>query len=134
MSSRRAHAWIIYYACCLHGLWAALLLGSADPAFATPLSAIVSATGGRWSASFWLIAVAILAAFGASAVGRIRAILLGPQQAVLVVGAIGATSRVLAGSYADGTMRPHLFILADQAPAILLAGFHTAGLFVWRRA
>lgn len=51
-----------------------------------------------------------------------------PQQVLLTLSAYAATAAVIAGHYGDGLPRPRLFILADQAPAILALILHTAAV------
>lgn len=51
-----------------------------------------------------------------------------PQQLVLVYSAIGALEAMVLSTFADGVIRPREFIVADQAPAIFLAAFHTAAI------
>lgn len=51
-----------------------------------------------------------------------------PQQALLTLSAYAAVSAITAAHYGDGLMRPRVFILADQAPAMIALVLHTAAL------
>jgi hypothetical protein len=48
-----------------------------------------------------------------------------PQQTLLIVSAIGGMVAAALGHYADGVMRPHLFIAADQLPGVVAAVCHS---------
>lgn len=56
------------------------------------------------------------------------ALLLLPQQVIVLIQGAIALQLAGAGHYGDGTVRPSLFILADQLPAIVLAAFYTVAL------
>jgi hypothetical protein len=56
-------------------------------------------------------------------------LLILPQQFLLLVSMGGAIEAVVKGVYADGTVRPSVFIFVDQFPAILIACFHTLAIF-----
>lgn len=51
-----------------------------------------------------------------------------PQQAILTASAYAAAAAVVAAHYGDGVIRPRPFILADQAPVILIFALHTAAV------
>lgn len=51
-----------------------------------------------------------------------------PQQAILTFSAYAAVAAVAVAHYGDGVPRPRLFILADQAPAVLAMVLHTAAV------
>ncbi len=38
-----------------------------------------------------------------------------------MISAVGALGAMITGMFADGVVRPHEFIIADQVPAVLLA-------------
>jgi hypothetical protein len=120
--------WIIWYAVLLHALWAFLLLASQNPYGATALHVYRSVPHALMVGA--LLAASVLAAW---AVTRDRpswqtlAALL-PQQAILTVSAYAAVAAVVVAHYGDGVIRPRLFILADQAPVILVFVLHTAAV------
>jgi len=51
-----------------------------------------------------------------------------PQQFILMESLIGAVIAISTSSFADGVIRPRLFIAADQVPAILAAILHTMAI------
>lgn len=73
-----------------------------------------------------LLGTAILAASGFFMARRINTLLaLVPQQFLLYISAGSALAAVINGRFADGVMRSHAFLLADQSAAFLIAIFHT---------
>ncbi len=48
-----------------------------------------------------------------------------PQQFVMTMSSVGAVHSIWLGQFADGTIRSHAFLLADQSPTIFLTIFHT---------
>jgi hypothetical protein len=125
---RVSQVWIIWYAVLLHIGWGCLLLVSPTPYGATALHIFHDLPR-------ILMAGALLLASGLAAWAVTRrqpslqslAALL-PQQAFLTLSAYAAAAAVIAGHYGDGLPRPRLFILADQAPAILALILHTIGV------
>jgi hypothetical protein len=124
----RTHPWIVWYAVLLHTLWACLLLASQEPYGATalhvysPLPRPVMA-GARLTAS-------VLAAWAITRhqpSWQTLAALL-PQQAILTASAYAAAAAVVTAQYGDGVIRPRSFILADQAPVILIFALHTVAV------
>jgi hypothetical protein len=120
--------WIIWYAVLLHITWGCLLLASPTPYGATALHVYDGVPR--------VVLVAVLfAASGLAMWGATRrrpswqglASLL-PQQAILTLSAYGAVAAVAVAHYGDGVPRPRLFILADQAPALLALVLHTAAV------
>jgi hypothetical protein len=124
----RTLPWIVWYAVLLHTLWACLLLTSKNPYGATalhiyspiPRPLIIGA----------LLTASVLAAWAVTRrqpSWQTLAALL-PQQAILTVSAYAALAAVAAAHYGDGVIRPREFILADQAPVILVFALHTAAV------
>lgn len=56
------------------------------------------------------------------------AMLLIPQQLLILMSGVISLSLALQGQYADGVIRPFFFIFTDQLPPILLAFFFTWSL------
>lgn len=83
-----------------------------------------------------LLATAFLAASGFFMARRINTLLaLVPQQFLLYLSAGSALTAVINGRFADGVIRPHAFLLADQSAAFLIAIFHTwAMILILRHA
>jgi hypothetical protein len=125
---RPRSSWIIWYAILLHTLWGVLLLLDQAPYGAT-------ATHIYAGVPRFLMAALFFAASGLAVYGVTRphptwqslASLL-PQQGLLTVSAYAALMAVILSRYGDGVLRPRLFILADQAPAILTMILHTAAV------
>jgi len=128
MGLRVSHAWIIWYAVVLHTVWGCLLLRSPAAYGATALHVFNDLPRG-------LMAGALLSAAGLAvwAITRRQPSLkslaaLLPQQALLTLSAYAAVAAVFVAHYGDGVPRPPLFILADQAPAIIAFVLHTAAV------
>jgi len=125
---RRAIPLIIIYAIVQHYLWAAMVLWDTST---TQITAI--ATLNNFAVIYYgavnLFVVAALATISAFVQERRTAIfLMLPQQFILPLSAFGALAAMWSGHFADGVIRPHAFLIADQAPAVLLAIFHTAAI------
>lgn len=120
--------WIIWYAVLLHIMWGCLLLVSQAPYGATALHVYSGVP--RVVSVLVLFAASGLAVWGATrrlpSWQGLAALL--PQQALLTVSAYAAVAAVAVAHYGDGVPRPRLFILADQAPAILAVVLHTAAV------
>jgi hypothetical protein len=124
----RTHPWIIWYAILLHTLWACLLLVSQEPYGATALH--VYSPLPRPLMAGTLLAASVLAAWAITRrqpSWQTLAALL-PQQAILTASAYAAAAAVVTAHYGDGVIRPRPFILADQAPVILIFALHTAAV------
>ena len=124
----RTLPWIIWYAVLLHTLWACLLLASKNPYGATALH--VYSPVPRPLMAGALLTASVLAAWAVTRhqpSWQTLAALL-PQQAILTVSAYAAVAAVFAAHYGDGVIRPRAFILADQAPVILVFALHTVAV------
>lgn len=124
----RTHPWIIWYAVLLHTLWACLLLVSQKPYGATALH--VYSPLPRPLMAGVLLAASVLAAWAITRrqpSWQTLAALL-PQQAILTASAYAAAAAVVTAHYGDGVIRPRPFILADQAPVILVFALHTVAV------
>ena len=123
-----SHAWIVWYAVVLHTAWACLLLLSSAVYGPTALRVFHDLprdlmAGALFSAS----GLAIWALTRHEPSLKSLAALL-PQQALLTLSAYAAVAAVFVAHYGDGLVRPRLFILADQAPAIIAFVLHTAAV------
>ena len=124
----RTRPWIIWYAVLLHTLWAFLLLASREPYGATALH--VYSPLPRPLMAGVLLAASVLAAWAITRrqpSWQTLAALL-PQQAILTASAYAAAAAVVTAHYGDGVIRQRPFILADQAPVILVFALHTAAV------
>ena len=63
--------------------------------------------------------------------GRCLALL--PQQILMYCAAIGASEAIWVGSHGGEHISPHLVILAEELPVILLAFFHNITIIRWGR-
>lgn len=115
---------MVYYAVLLHGIWALMLLFSDKPFGSTPLHTL--RFGHRFGTAAILFGTSAMAVRGVRLRGtRPGWLLLLPQQILLMVSAIGGIVAAFLGHYADGVMRPGLFIAADQLPGVVAAFCHT---------
>lgn len=62
----------------------------------------------------------LLAVVGLVAPRLSGAIFLIPQQLLLTLSAYGAVQAMLSGTFADGVIRSKAFLVADQAPSVIL--------------
>jgi hypothetical protein len=126
----RSYLWrpILWMAVVLHLTYGIALILDAGVARITALAAVVPHA--IQGVAIGLILVAELGAWAltrrAPSMHTLAALL--PQQGVLTFSAVSALYYVAVGHYGDGVPRSHLFILADQAPVILLALLHPWGL------
>jgi hypothetical protein len=129
--------WIVCYAAILHLAWAVILFAF-PPVRTTALDLLVHLFGNFAPVTGLVLVVSIACALAGLRL-RNRPVLsfalLLPQQYLVIVSAVGALGAMLAGHFADGIVRPSEFIIADQAPAVLLALMHAAALlerYAWR--
>src|SRR5258705_10618568 len=106
------YKWIIYYASSIHLLWGAMLLFSASPLLATPIASFDY--GNRFVTALLFLGTGILAIVGLRDKPTLRGfVFLLPQLMLLFLTSLSGLSAAIDGHYADGTIKPHLFILAD---------------------
>lgn len=122
--------WIIWFAVTVHVGWGVLLLISEAPTGTTPIYWLAQITGLHYLLGAIFLGVAAMSSWGLLFAENTRALVAWawPQQMVLLFTSVSALAAVVSGEYADGVPRPHLFILADQLPALTIAVFHTAAL------
>jgi len=125
---RVSHVWIIWYAVILHTVWGCLLLLSPSAYGATAIHIFHGLPRDLIASVLFLASgMAVWAVTRPRPSLRSLAALL-PQQGLLTLSAYGAVAAVVVAHYGDGVSRPRLFILADQAPAIIALILHTAAL------
>ena len=128
MGLRVSNAWIIWYAVVLHTVWGCLLLRSPAAYGATALHVFNDLPRGLMAAALFSAAgLAVWAITRRQPSLKSLAALLA-QQALLTLSAYAAVAAVFVAHYGDGVPRPPLFILADQAPAIIAFVLHTAAV------
>lgn len=113
---------IVVYAMLLHFIWAAALIYD-SPESITAMS-IMATLFSRPVMIGLLAGSSILAGFGIWSTATAAYLLMLPQQFLLFISAGAATKAMILGSFADGTVRSHWFLIADQAPAVLIATLH----------
>lgn len=122
---------ILWYAVFLQGLWGVVLLLSSKPLRPTPLGPVTFAMPHRLAGAIF-VAASILAAVALrrnwSPAKDMLALM--PQQALLILSGVGSAHAIIAGHYADGVSRSHLFILIDQSPAVLMAAWHSWSVYL----
>jgi hypothetical protein len=122
------YAWMVWYGVLLHGFWALMALFSDDPFGSTPLHTLH--LGNRFFGAAVLLAASAMAVRGVIEKGTTAGVmLLLPQQILLLVSAVTGLIAAFLGHYADLEPRPHLFILADQMPAVVAAICHSFAIF-----
>lgn len=118
----------------LHLFWAFLL-------FFDPVAA-VGATGlnsiYRFIPDFRLVPLVLILSSVCATIGILYrspwiVFLLIPQQILLMMTAAGASEAIWLGQFADGVLRSHVFIAADQIGSILLAVGHTIAIIAHAR-
>ena len=123
--------WIIVFAIALHMLWGALLLlDGENAAHITAIHTSLNIFRSHVLLGIIYLVASVLAIFAAwrfsPNVFNLAMVL--PQQFMLMVSAIGACIAIWTSRFADGVERPMAFIMADQAPAVLMAIFHSCAL------
>ncbi len=108
-----------------------ILIHSSDANGSIGMTAIIAVTGGNNFVTGWLLLLCLpLTVVGMFPfIPRLYKIFFFvPQVLVTVVYAMGASSAIIKGSYADSILRSHTFILADQVPLFLILGCHMASV------
>lgn len=72
-----------------------------------------------------LVMSSVLATAGLIIETTWAALLFIPQQLILMASASGSIDAMWLGQFADGVLRPHAFIAADQIYAVIIATGHT---------
>ena len=127
----------IYYASTLHIVWAIGLIFSPVRVYTTALSSIytIFPFPHQWNITpTALIISSTLALLGILYPFRepifngnqfiIKVMLILPQFFLILVSAMGAMQATSAGHFADGVMRPQMFIFLDQVYPIMFAAFY----------
>jgi len=109
-------------------IWCAILKISPEAYNSVPLFYLGEFLGGIGIIPICFSAASICSLAGLTlykAKSTYQIILLSPQQMFLAIMALGAVISVSHGAYADGVIRPNLFILADQLPIIGVFVLHS---------
>jgi hypothetical protein len=123
---------IILYAIVVHVITGVVLILNPDAGASTGPSSVVQLffDSSLFAGVAMLVAAALAA--GASLHRPWRSWAYWPQQLLLVVAAIGALVAVVMGNYADGVVRPTMFIATDQLPVMLMPIFHAIAIVLSR--
>ncbi len=115
----------VLIAVAIHATWAMLILHDESALNANAVHALF-----RFVQSPQLLALVLMlvaaSALAGSFIGNMW--LLMPQQVVLVLSGVGAIESIWLAQFADGVLRPHAFIMADQVYSIYLAIGHTVAI------
>lgn len=134
----RPNQLIIYYAIVVHFVWGGGLLTAASPVRTSTLNDLYAIVPNHHLVGLLLILIAGLATTGLFL--KTKPVLFGillliPQQFVISLSALTAIAAIADGRFADGVVRPQLFIFLDQLPAIVIAVMYTIAIFepIWRK-
>jgi hypothetical protein len=125
-------ALVIFFAIVVHVITGVVLLVDPDAAASTGPSSVVQLLFDSSLLAGVAMLIAAALAIAAHFHRALRSWAYWPQQMLLVVAAIGALVAVVMGTYADGTVRPTLFIATDQLPVMLLPFFHALAIIFSR--
>lgn len=120
----------------MHVLWGVLLLAGEPVAHVTPVHGVQLLVPGHVALGVTFLVIGGLAVYARLRCkeDRVNLFLIGPQQLALSLNACAAVGAAFVGHYADGVVRSHTFILADQTPLLCLFTLHTLVLIGWVRS
>jgi uncharacterized membrane protein len=123
---------IIYYALIVHIIWGIVIIFNPDPIRTTTLNDLYSYIPNSYLLAATLIGFSLLTLWGIHGsvnLGRKRVFFLIPQQLLILASALTAFNAITSGQFADGVVRPNLFIFVDQLPALVIAVLYTIAIF-----
>jgi hypothetical protein len=123
---------IISYAIAVHLITGVVLILDPDAGASTGPSSVVQLFFDSSPLAGVAMVFAAALAIAAHLHRPLRSWAYWPQQLLLVVAAVGALVAVVMGNYADGVMRPTLFIATDQLLVMLLPIFHALAIIFSR--
>lgn len=127
--NNRQTDWVIFYVTCLHLVWGTLLLIDGSPFSTNPIGFFNLFITQTTTAFFFLMA-GVLALVAIKIKNILNSFLfLLPQQILLLLTSFSGIVSALRGHYIDGTVRPEIFIFADQLPIILLSLFYGLAIY-----
>jgi len=119
---------IIMYAIAVHMITGVVLILDPDAGASTGPSSVVDLFYGSHLVAGLAMLIAAALAIAAHLHRPLRSWAYWPQQLLLIVAAVGALVAVVMGNYADGVVRPTLFIATDQLMVMLLPIFHAVAI------
>lgn len=122
---------MVLYAIALHLVWSVILVFDDSATNATAVYALFRYIHPPLLLA-GIIAIAALLALASMFSNRPQALalLLMPQQILLMMSAAGAIEAIWISQFADGVIRPRAFLAADQIYGVLAAIGHTAAIMV----
>ena len=120
---------MIWLVAALHAAWGGMLLYAPESHKATPTYEIHIWLG-RGAGPFLLLvaALAFLAVHLAARRPTLQMVLAAPQQAALILSALGTLRPITAGIYPDGTVVTSAHIFVDQSVYLCIAAMHLVAL------
>ena len=126
--------WMIIYAIVLHFTWGiCIFIDPVSAIWPTSVNTLAFLFGGAYQTATASVIASLMAiaSFWFSRRGKlgVAVYLCIPQQLIMIVSFIGAISAVYSSSFADGVVRPSMFIMADQLPSLIAMPLHTMALY-----
>lgn len=119
---------MVLFAIVLHLVWAWLLVFDPSPLNVNAIDALYRYIHPAPVLIVVIMSAALMALAGIFTTKPWILLLLIPQQALLMMSAAGAIESMWLGQFADGVLRPHSFIVADQIYSVLAAVGHTTAI------
>lgn len=126
---------MVAYAVILHLVWAVAILIDPQSVNATAVHALHRLLHSPQNVALTAGLCSVLAGIGMATRMPWLALLLIPQQILLMISAAGSFEAMWLSQYADGIFRARAFIIVDQVPVVLAALGHSVAIFahIWRR-
>ena len=118
------HKLIIFYATALQFIWGVILLFASTPPLIVAFDSILNFVGNSHLLGLIFIVTALLSLWGSKGDDLKSLLKLIPQQFIMFLAAGSAIKAIMLSSYADGVIRPRVFIATDQISVILIALFY----------
>ncbi len=131
----RAVSIMVLYATLLHITWGLMILGDDSALRGNALDSIFKIFPYPDGVALLLFGAAMMALVGtvAHTKGFWVALLLIPQQILMMITAAGAIESIWLGQFADGVIRSHMFIASGEVNNIIAALCHTTALVLYAR-
>jgi hypothetical protein len=130
---RLTTAYFILFCITVHVLTGVDLIFFPESAGSTTVATPVAIFGSTDLAGLTFLTAASCALFAMRLPYPWNVFALLPQQAMLIMATIGIIEAVYAGHFADGVMRPRMFILQDHCELPMMCLFH-GGVIIMRAA